>query len=96
MLRRPRTWYGLLLCLIGIVLARGAAPAVTPLYIANSVYLIGIVAALAGIVLVASAMQVASVSAVTCPQCFLVSAAEVAVCSRCNTSLNKIYPDALK
>lgn len=88
MLRRPRTWCGFLLCVIGGVLVRWAAPTVTPVDLANAVYLVGIAAALAGLAVCASMIEVVSVNVIACPQCFHINVADATVCLRCKTPIS--------
>ncbi|MBI4320162.1 MAG: hypothetical protein HY675_16860 [Chloroflexi bacterium] len=86
---RPRTWAGLLIASIGIVLARLVSPAATPDELVSIIYVVGVLFALGGLALVASAIQVRSVRVVACPRCYLANSAEADRCARCDSPLGK-------
>ncbi len=89
MFRQRRTWLGLFLIVVGIVFVRVLSGMIGPGNWAIFIYLLGVVIALGGLALVASAIQVSSVSVVTCPRCYLVNSAEADKCVRCATPLRK-------
>ncbi|MCL5960911.1 MAG: hypothetical protein M1358_16690 [Chloroflexi bacterium] len=89
MLRRKRTWLGLLLALIGILLARVVSTLTGLEGWTTQTYLLGVVSALGGLAMVASAIQVTSINVIPCPQCYLVNPVEADRCTRCASPLSK-------
>jgi len=87
MLYRRRTWFGLFLAMLGVVLARLVSITMSSREQASITYVAGVLLALGGLALVMSAIRVTSVHVIVCPRCHIANPLENERCARCGASL---------